>query len=298
MGNLWLREGRDETSCGLCCVYGRNVVQSVQLVQKPDDVEGLHKQSRSRQSLCDRRVTSRYELKALIGCGAFSRVVRVEDKRTKEPLAIKIVESHCGNFHLLKTELSILCQVQHPNIIQMKESYVDDRYLYIVMELASGGDLYDKMAARGKFSEKEASCIADMLLDGLDYLHSNGITHRDLKPENLLYRHPGSDSRIMISDFGLSHFCQDPLVDIMVTPCGTPEFIAPEMLRRKQYTRAVDMWALGVIVYILMSAHFPFYHNNQRKLYKRIARADYSYGSQLLLETSLTDCLQWTLYYE
>lgn len=283
MGNSWPRERSEERSYGLCCGSEMPIEQETPSAKKPNNDDGLrHGLEKDRRCVVfDHRVTFKYEVKALIGRGAFSKVVRVEDKLTKEPLAIKVVETRSSSARSLKTEIGILRQVQHPNVIQLREVYVGESYVYMVMELAIGGDLFDRIVARGRFPEREASHIAFMLLDGLSYLHSKGITHRDLKPENLLYYHPGSDSKIMISDFGLSHNCQYLDRDSMVTPCGTPEYIAPEVLRRKPYTSAVDLWALGVIVFVLLSGHLPFYDDNRRKLYRYIEKADYNYNSQV-----------------
>ena len=112
------------------------------------------------------------------------------------------------------------------------------------------------------------------------YLHSLGITHRDLKPENLLYYHPGHDSKILITDFGLSS-CRKSGEIYMHTTCGTPEYISPELLARKPYTSQVDLWAVGVITYILLSGTMPFDEDNQPKIYRLILKAKYSYAGEV-----------------
>jgi protein serine kinase H len=131
----------------------------------------------------------------------------------------------------------------------------------------------------GHFTEVDATKCLKMVLEGVAYMHKLGITHRDLKPENLLFYHPGADSKIIITDFGLS--CTRTKTgsgngELMRTTCGTPEYIAPEILMRKPYTNAVDMWAIGVITYILLSGTMPFDDENKTRLYRSIIRAQYS----------------------
>ncbi|ROT64308.1 Serine/threonine-protein kinase H1-like [Penaeus vannamei] len=136
--------------------------------------------------------------------GTFSKVVRVENRLTKQPYAIKIIESKEGR-EAFEAELAILRRVKCPYIIQLVEVFESVDKIYMVMELATGGDLFDKIMTKGPFSERDAVKVLKMVLEGVKYLHNLGITHRDLKPDNLLYYHPGTDSRLMITDFGLAH---------------------------------------------------------------------------------------------
>ena len=230
----------------------------------------------------DPRVTAKYDIKALIGRGSFSRVVRVEHKITKQPYAIKMVDRIRGK-EVCESELNVLRRVRHQYIIQLIEVFESKDKLYMVMELATGGELFDRIIAKGSFTERDATRVLYMVLDGIRYLHGLGITHRDLKPENLLYYHPGHDSKILITDFGLSA-CrktgdQSPF---MSTTCGTPEYIAPEILARKPYTFQVDLWAVGVITYILLSGTMPFDDENRTRLYRLILKAKYSYAGEVI----------------
>lgn len=226
----------------------------------------------------DPRVTAKYDIKALIGRGTFSRVVRVEHRITRQPYAIKMVERLRGK-DLFESELNVLRRVQHPNIIQLVEVFESKDKLYMVVDLATGGELFDRIITKGSFIESDACKVLTMVLDGLRYLHSLGITHRDLKPENLLYYHPGPDSKILITDFGLSAF-RKTRDEFMSTICGTPEYIAPEVLARQPYTSQVDLWAVGVILYILLSGTMPFDDENYARLYRQILKAKYSYDGQ------------------
>lgn len=229
----------------------------------------------------DPRVTAKYDIKALIGRGSFSRVVRVEHKSTRQPYAIKIIETrYREGREVCESELCVLRRVRHTNIIQLMEVFETAERVYMVMELATGGELFDRIIARGSFTERDATRVLQMVLDGVKYLHTLGITHRDLKPENLLYYHPGADSKIIITDFGLASSRKKGDECLMKTTCGTPEYIAPEILVRKPYTNAVDMWALGVISYILLSGTMPFEDDNRMRLYRQILKGKYSFNGE------------------
>lgn len=229
----------------------------------------------------DPRVTAKYDIKALIGRGSFSRVVRVEHKSTRQPYAIKMIETrYREGREVCESELCVLRRVRHANIIQLMEVFETAERVYMVMELATGGELFDRIIARGSFTERDATRVLQMVLDGVKYLHTLGITHRDLKPENLLYYHPGADSKIIITDFGLASSRKKGDECLMKTTCGTPEYIAPEILVRKPYTNAVDMWALGVISYILLSGTMPFEDDNRMRLYRQILKGKYSFSGE------------------
>lgn len=229
----------------------------------------------------DPRVTAKYDIKALIGRGSFSKVVRVEHKSTKQPYAIKLIETkYKEGREVCESELNVLRRVRHTNIIQLIEVFETQDRVYMVMELATGGELFDRIIAKGSFTERDATRVLQMVLDGVKYLHTLGITHRDIKPENLLYYHPGADSKIMITDFGLASTRKKGDDYMMKTTCGTPEYIAPEVLIRKAYTNSVDMWALGVVSYILLSGTMPFEDENRTRLYRQILKGKYSYSGE------------------
>uniref|UniRef100_UPI00358EE693 serine/threonine-protein kinase H1-like n=1 Tax=Myxine glutinosa TaxID=7769 RepID=UPI00358EE693 len=229
----------------------------------------------------DQKVTAKYDIKALIGRGSFSRVVRVEHRVSKQPFAIKMLETRSKEGReVCEAELAVLRRVRHSNVVQLIEVFETPNRVYMVMELATGGELFDRIIAKGSFTESDATRVLQMILNGLHYLHSLGITHRDLKPENLLYYHPGHDSKILITDFGLASARRKSDDMTMTTTCGTPEYIAPEVLLRKPYTCAVDMWALGIISYILLSGTMPFEDENHSRLYRLILRGRYSYSGE------------------
>ncbi|XP_040922233.1 serine/threonine-protein kinase H1-like [Toxotes jaculatrix] len=244
----------------------------------------------------DPRVTARYDIKALIGCGSFSRVVRVEHRATRQPFAIKMMEVEAPEGReVCASELAVLQRVSHANVIQLIEVFQFPQRVYMVLELATGGELLDRVVSRGHFTERDATQALRMVLAGVGYLHNLGIVHRDLKPENLLYYHPGADSRLLVTDFGLATFggrgMRSEVSDVskrgdqtgaeqlwsLRTTCGTPEYIAPEVLLRRPYSCAVDMWSLGVVAYIVLSGSMPFEDDNRTRLYKSIVRGKYSF---------------------
>lgn len=272
----------DSTSPYQAHVQAATPTASAQPAKDPSELSDPQRKKVAKyRAKFDPRVTAKYDIKALIGRGSFSRVVRVEHKSTRQPYAIKMIETrYREGREVCESELCVLRRVRHTNIIQLMEVFETAERVYMVMELATGGELFDRIIARGSFTERDATRVLQMVLDGVKYLHTLGITHRDLKPENLLYYHPGADSKIIITDFGLASSRKKGDECLMKTTCGTPEYIAPEILVRKPYTNAVDMWALGVISYILLSGTMPFEDDNRMRLYRQILKGKYSFSGE------------------
>ncbi|CAN8004830.1 unnamed protein product [Ixodes pacificus] len=170
-------------------------------------------------------VEEKYEFKDLLGTGAFSQVVLAESRDTPGVMhAIKCIDKKAlkGKEDSLENEIKVLRRLKHPNIVQLLETYEDKNKVYLVMELVTGGELFDRIVEKGSYTEKDASDLIRQILEAVDYMHSQGVVHRDLKPENLLYYCPEEESKIMISDFGLSKM-EDS--GIMATACGTPGYV-------------------------------------------------------------------------
>uniref|UniRef100_A0AAZ3R855 Protein kinase domain-containing protein n=1 Tax=Oncorhynchus tshawytscha TaxID=74940 RepID=A0AAZ3R855_ONCTS len=211
--------------------------------------------------------------------GAFSEVVLAEEKGTQRLVAIKCIPKKAleGKENNIENEIAVLHRIKHTNIVSLKDIFESTSHLYLVMQLVSGGELFDRIVEKGFYTERDASQLIHQILDAVKYLHDMGIVHRDLKPENLLYYSMDEDSKIMISDFGLSKI--EDTGSIMSTACGTPGYVAPEVLAQKPYSKAVDCWSIGVISYILLCGYPPFYDENDAKLFEQILKAEYEFDS-------------------
>jgi calcium/calmodulin-dependent protein kinase I len=170
----------------------------------------------------------------------------------------------------LDNEIKILSDIHHPHVVQMKAIFDTEETLFIVMELMLGGELYEEIVRRKSFSEKDASYIMKQLFSALSYLHKKGIVHRDLKLENLLITEPNSLD-IKLADFGLSKIVAG---DALTTACGTPFYVAPDILLGTGYDSAVDMWACGILLYVLLSGRLPFAADSDAELFKLIIDGD------------------------
>ncbi|KAK8753818.1 hypothetical protein OTU49_001775 [Cherax quadricarinatus] len=224
-------------------------------------------------------VEDKYLLKDLLGTGAFSqvRLAEVRDDPSRV-VAIKIIDKKAlkGKEDSLENEIKVLRRLTHPNIVQLLETFEDKQKVYLVMELVTGGELFDRIVEKGSYTEKDAADLIRQVLEAVDYMHDQGVVHRDLKPENLLYFSQDEDSKIMISDFGLSKM-EDS--GIMATACGTPGYVAPEVLAQKPYGKAVDVWSIGVIAYILLCGYPPFYDENDANLFAQILKGEFEFDS-------------------
>uniref|UniRef100_A0AAZ3RFC0 non-specific serine/threonine protein kinase n=1 Tax=Oncorhynchus tshawytscha TaxID=74940 RepID=A0AAZ3RFC0_ONCTS len=229
--------------------------------------------------LCDWRFVMFLADLSLCFRGAFSEVVLAEEKRTQKLVAIKCIPKKAleGKENSIENEIAVLHKLKHANIVSLEDIFESKSHLYLVMQLVSGGELFDRIVEKGFYTEKDASKLIQQILDAVKYLHDMGIVHRDLKPENLLYYSMEEDSKIMISDFGLSKI--EGSGSVMSTACGTPGYVAPEVLAQKPYSKAVDCWSIGVIAYILLCGYPPFYDENDAKLFEQILKAEYEFDS-------------------
>jgi len=219
-----------------------------------------------------------YDIKDELGKGAFSIVKLGINKKNGDKVAVKIIDkSQCtaeSDEKRLKTEVEILKKVKHPNIVGLRDLYETPHHLYLVMELVTGGELFDKIVEKGQYSEKEAAATVKKILSAVDYLHSINIAHRDLKPENLLLSGE-DDTNVLLSDFGLSKIIsQDTMME---TACGTPYYVAPEVLSAQGYDKEVDLWSVGVITYLLLCGFPPFYGETLPEVFEQIMKADFEF---------------------
>jgi len=230
---------------------------------------------------------AKYDIKEELGAGAFSLVKLAVEKSTGKKFAVKIIEKKNveGQYSKnLQNETEILKRVNHPNIIKLVEMFDSNEFLFLVMELTTGGELFDRIVAKGCYTEDEASELVRKIVEAIKYLHDIGICHRDLKPENLLLGSADSDVDVKIGDFGLSKIISKKMM--MQTACGTPGYVAPEVLDASGYDKEVDMWSVGVITYILLCGFPPFYGDSVPKLFEQILQGSYDYPSDYWSQVS------------
>ncbi|KYQ94367.1 putative protein serine/threonine kinase [Tieghemostelium lacteum] len=232
----------------------------------------------SAQDISAGQVDDFYVVGKELGRGAFSVVKEGTRKTNNEKVALKYIEKKFvkkKHIEQLRREIDIMKKVSHKNVLALKEIFESDSHLTLVMELVTGGELFYKIVERGSFTEKDARNVVRQVCEGVEYLHSQGIAHRDLKPENLLCSGDGEDMVIKIADFGLSKIFGGG--EALETSCGTPDYVAPEVLTGGSYDNAVDMWSIGVITYILLCGFPPFYASSQNLLFEKILTADYDF---------------------
>ncbi|KAG5850892.1 calcium/calmodulin-dependent protein kinase type IV [Anguilla rostrata] len=226
-----------------------------------------------------------YTMGPELGRGATSVVFRCEEKQTQKPYATKILKKTIDK-KIVRTEIGVLLRLSHPNIIRLKEIFETDTEIALILELVTGGELFDRIVERGYYSERDAAHVIKQILEAVAYLHENGVVHRDLKPENLLYADLSLDAPLKIADFGLSKIIDEQVT--MKTVCGTPGYCAPEILRGNAYGPEVDMWSVGVILYILLCGFEPFFDpRGDQYMYSRILNCDYEFVSPWWDEVSL-----------
>ncbi|KAM4590528.1 serine/threonine-protein kinase DCLK1-like isoform 2-T2 [Fundulus diaphanus] len=202
-------------------------------------------------------ISDRYKVGRILGNGNFAVVRECVERLTGREYALKIIsKDKCkGKEQMIQSEVSILRRVKHPNIVLLIEEMDTRSDLYLVMELVKGGDLFDAIMSSNRYTERDASCMLFNLASAIKYLHSLNIVHRDIKPENLLvYEHHDGSKSLKLGDFGLATIVNGPLYAV----CGTPTYVAPEIVAETGYGLKVDIWAAGVITYILVCGFPPF----------------------------------------
>lgn len=222
-------------------------------------------------------LSDRFQRVKKLGSGAYGEVLLCKDKQTGAERAIKIIKKSsvsAPSSGALLDEVAVLKQLDHPNIMKLYEFFDDKRNYYLVMEVYRGGELFDEIISRQKFSEVDAAVIMKQVLSGVLYLHNHNIVHRDLKPENLLLESKAKDALIKIVDFGLSAHYE--VGGKMRERLGTAYYIAPEVLRKK-YDEKCDVWSCGVILYILLCGYPPFGGQTDQEILKRVERGKFSF---------------------
>ncbi|XP_011301776.1 calcium/calmodulin-dependent protein kinase type II alpha chain isoform X11 [Fopius arisanus] len=227
------------------------------------------------------RFSDNYDLKEELGKGAFSVVRRCVQKSTGLEFAAKVINTKKlsqRDFQKLEREARICRKLQHPNIVRLHESIQEENCHYLVFDLVTGGELFEDIVAREFYSEADASHCIQQILESVHHCHHNGIVHRDLKPENLLLASKAKGAAVKLADFGLAIELQGD-AQAWYGFAGTPGYLSPEVLKKEPYGKPVDIWACGVILYILLVGYPPFWDEDQHRLYGQIKAGAYDYPS-------------------
>lgn len=222
-----------------------------------------------------------YRLGETLGKGAFSVVREGTHKKSGQSFAVKIVmksQLTPEDETALKDEINILQDMEYKHIIRLYAVYDESNYFYLITERMLGGELFDRIVSKCYYNEKEARDVCSILFEAMNYIHQKRVAHRDLKPENLLLMSDGSDSDIKIADFGFAKRVMNE--KCLRTQCGTPGYVAPEILEGVPYGTQADMWSLGVIAFILLGGYPPFIEDNQRELFRKIRKGQYEFHEE------------------
>ncbi len=225
-----------------------------------------------------RDIKEHYELQHELGKGSFAVVRSAVSLKYPGQVAVKCYERKrlCQReLDSLDAEIRILLSINHINILKLIDTFEDPDYYYIVVEKASGGELFNRIVEKVRYSEADAQIVIRTILDAVSYCHKRSIVHRDLKPENLLFSSSKNDTELKIADFGFAAVCHENT--LLKEQCGTPAYIAPEILRHRPYDQAVDIWSIGVISFILLGGYPPFSNKSRPRLFNAIIHGQYAF---------------------
>jgi len=232
-------------------------------------------------------IEDHYEIGNEIGVGTSSFVHTATHIETNTEYAVKIIDKtslSSKQRERLSLEVEILRNLDHPHIISLRDTFETDDSYYIVMDLMKGGDLFDKIVQKKRYTEQEARITIRNIVHAIEYLHKKGLVHRDLKPENMLLPSKIDCTEIKIADFGFSRVVKDG--HLLTTPCGSPGYVAPEIANEQGYTKDVDMWSIGVILYTLLAGYPPFYADDDDELLDLISEGKYNFNGEYWKEIS------------
>ncbi|XP_026875658.2 calcium/calmodulin-dependent protein kinase type II subunit beta isoform X6 [Electrophorus electricus] len=227
------------------------------------------------------RFTDEYQLYEELGKGAFSVVRRCVKLCTGQEYAAKIINTKklsARDHQKLEREARICRLLKHPNIVRLHDSISEEGFHYLLFDLVTGGELFEDIVAREYYSEADASHCIQQILEAVLHCHQMGVVHRDLKPENLLLASKCKNAAVKLADFGLAIEVQGDQ-QAWFGFAGTPGYLSPEVLRKEAYGKPVDIWACGVILYILLVGYPPFWDEDQHKLYQQIKAGAYDFPS-------------------
>ncbi|KAG8893302.1 hypothetical protein FRB99_002068 [Tulasnella sp. 403] len=226
-------------------------------------------------------VPCQYRTGRSLGSGTYAVVKEAVHIKTGQYYACKVINKKLmeGREHMVRNEIAVLKKVSqgHPNIVTLHDYFETAHNLYLIFDLCSGGELFDRICAKGNYYEKDAADLVRTIMKAVKYIHDCGIVHRDLKPENLIFRSKAEDADVMIADFGLSRIMDDSTLTLLTEICGTPGYMAPEIFKKIGHGKPVDIWAMGVITYFLLCGYTPFDRDSQQQEMEAIIRGDYKF---------------------
>mmetsp|Transcript_17867 Transcript_17867/g.38618 ORF Transcript_17867/g.38618 Transcript_17867/m.38618 type:complete len:380 (-) Transcript_17867:835-1974(-) len=227
-----------------------------------------------------------YEKGETIGRGHFAKVKLVRHRQSGEYFAAKILdkrlEEHREDYASMMREFEVLRSLRHPNIVRMEEAYETPTYLILVCQLARGGELMHRIAEENHvYTEDEVRRHVETILQAIQFMHDKGVVHRDLKPENILLSDKTAHAHILIADFGLGRFVQNGS-ELLETVCGTHHYLAPELVQcdrgeREGYSKAVDVWGVGLIAFIMLFGYNPFLRESNMETHEAIVKCNYCF---------------------
>ncbi|OBZ76298.1 Calcium/calmodulin-dependent protein kinase type I [Grifola frondosa] len=227
------------------------------------------------------KLTETYRTGKTLGSGTYAIVKEAVHIKTGKYYACKVINKKLmeGREYMVRNEIAVLKRVSkgHPNIVTLHDYFETAHNLYLCFDLCTGGELFDRICAKGNYYEADAAALIRTIMGAVKYIHDCGIVHRDLKPENLLFRTKAEDADIMIADFGLSRVMDDEKFKTLTEICGTPGYMAPEIFKKTGHGKPVDVWAMGVITYFLLCGYTPFDRDTQQQEMEAIIAGDYKF---------------------
>lgn len=238
-----------------------------------------------------REILQDYAVVGLVGKGAFSCVLQVKERHLEQVYAMKVINRHNYSKTRIEAEVAILQRLSHPNVVSLHRLHTTKTQVYIIMDFAEGGDLFEWLLKHGHFSELHTAHFIHQTVKALQYLHQSSIIHRDVKLENILIHRRSYDTGLMLGDFGLAHMFKTGVTAVLQGPCGTLAYQPPETMSGLMYSYPVDLWAVGVVAYTLLLGRLPFDQKDHDKLMNLIIAGKYNTSGQVSRMPAFGHCI-------